>query len=169
MGRAIISAVVGLVGMVIVVVAGDLGIWAAFGSSFVLDRENLTVQTGYCILNLVVGVMAALLGGYLASRLAGNQGKLAARILVIAVLLLGTIFIIMEATRKIEPLPIDAVVADMTPQDLAKHIASPTWYNFSIVVLGIMGVFLGAQYVNRFTGQALDESEESSDDDDSAH
>ena len=114
MGRLILGVVVGFV---VVFVTVMMTTWAAMG---VAGLELGDEPTGlYLALNLGGSLLAALLGGWLAVRLAGRR-MAAAWVLVGAMLLLSA----------------GSVVGEPAP-------GQPDWYPLAVALVGVVGVTAG--------------------------
>lgn len=141
--RSILAAVVGYVALVLVVLAGIGVAWLALGGAGAFDGEGPAPSTPWMALNLLSGLIAAVVGGLVARRIGGSQ--LAVRILVGIVLVLGLVTAVMAGSAKGDREPLDKPVAEMSFQEAGQHAVQPAWYNWIIPLVGAAGVLIGGR------------------------
>jgi hypothetical protein len=152
--RAIASAILGYVVMAIGVVAGIAAVWYLMGSRFAFKGETTTASTAWCVVMLVLGFLAAMIGGLTAAKLGGEVGHRSVRILVVLVLVLGTGQFVAQLNPDPKPLPLGKTVHDLTFMEAGRYAISPDWYNAAIVLVGALGVTIGGRRPTT-PGQAL--------------
>lgn len=122
--RSLAAVVAGYLTMALVVILGTVAATAAFvpGGLAALRAGAAAgvVPAGYLAANLVVSLLAAMLGGWVAARVATRAPLAHAASLAIAVAVFGLV----TALRPAAP-------------------GQPAWYPWTIVVLGTAGVLLG--------------------------
>lgn len=127
MGRLILGVVVGFA---VVFVTVMVTTWGAMGAA---GLELGDEPTGaYLLLNLAGGLVAAVLGGWVAVRLAGRR-------MTAAWLLIGAMLVLTAGSLVGEPAP-----------------GQPDWYPLAVAVVGVTGVALGgAAAADRRRGGAV--------------
>lgn len=141
--RSILAAVVGYAAIVIVVFTGIGVAWLALGGAGAFDGEGPAPSTPWMALNLLSGLIAAVVGGLVARRIGGSQ--LAVRILVGIVLVLGVVSAVMAGSARKGREPVEKPVAEMTFQEAGRHAVQPAWYNWIIPLVGAAGALVGGR------------------------
>ena len=141
--RSILAAVVGYAAIVIVVFTGIGVAWLALGGAGAFNGEGPAPSTPWMALNLLSGLIAAVVGGLVARRIGGSQ--LAVRILVGIVLVLGVVSAVMAGSAQKGREPVEKPVAEMTFQEAGRHAVQPAWYNWIIPLVGAAGALVGGR------------------------
>ncbi len=142
--RNILGAVVGYVSMVVVVMIGIGLAWLVVGGgSGAFDGESPRPSTIWIAFNIVFGFVAALVGGSIARRI--GRSMTAVKILVAVLLVLGAFFAITAESTYAKREPVDKTVAEMSFTEAGQHARNPTWYLFSIPLVGVAGALVGAR------------------------
>lgn len=139
MARNILAAIGGYIVMVIIVLLGITVAWMALGPAGAFAGEGPAPSTAWMAGNLVSGFVAALAGGWAASRL--GSSATAVKILLGLVLVLGLITAVtsMGATGN----PIDKPVTELSFMEAGAYAVQPAWYNWIIPLVGAIGVWIG--------------------------
>jgi hypothetical protein len=128
MGRIVLGAVVGLVAMFACVI---LATWGAMWATGLSMESPPTLP--YLLLNLTGSVLAAVLGGYLAVRIA--RGRVVAGWIVAGALLLIALPGLFSGSGGAP--------------------GQPTWYPATVAVLGVAGVVAGSALAARRAGGSI--------------
>ena len=134
------------------VVYGGLAIaWSAMGAEDALEPGRWEPTDTWILTTLVVGLLAAILGGFAAAHVSG--GTRAPRMLAVVVFVLGVAMAMPTLGRAVSEAPrLDGPI----PMTIAiQETRTPSWVAFANAFLGAGGVLIGAQ--RRFAG--LDRSE----------
>lgn len=140
--RSILAAIVGYVALVAVVLAGVATAWMALGGAGAFAGEGPAPSTPWIVLNLLSGLIAAVIGGLVARRIGRSQS--AVRILVGLVLVLGLLSALF-ADGPDDKEPIDKPVAELGFFEAGQYAAQPTWYNWVVPLVGAAGVIFGGR------------------------
>lgn len=145
MGRAILAAVVGYFLMAFIAVGGAGLTWMIVGAEGAFRPGETVASTSWSALSCVFGLVAAIIGGFVASVIDRSQTRLATKILVGIVLVLG--LVTFGITMSVTPLPFPegTNVADLGFVEAGQYASSPAWYNFVIPIVGIIGVLIGSR------------------------
>lgn len=130
MGRNLGAAVLGYVVMYIVVIVLSLGLGLAVG----MDGGSALI-----VGSIVVGLLAAMLGGIVCAKVATDPRGV--WILIGVVVVLGVLFALMA------DVPME-MVADMEGMEGAMDsMPEPSWLSWLNPVIGAVGVYIGARLV----------------------
>ena len=150
MVRAVAAVILGYLGMAVWVMMSVGIAWKLLGKDFAVDPETMQATGKWIALNLPLGFVGALLGGWLAASIAKAKAASAVRALAILVLVFGLFLAATETFRDPDaPLPEDA--SEQTEAML--RAKQPTWYTFLIPFVGFTGVMIGG---NIRSGAAAD-------------
>lgn len=148
MWRVFVAPIVGYIVMVIVVMLGIAAVWFSMGASFAFDGNTVNASLGWTLAMLVAGLIAAIVGGMVASMIGGWQYAAKAVMgLAGLILVMGLLTIVLQSMAEPTPVPADFNVADLSFTDAGKYSRSPMWYNFAIVVVGIVGTLVGGKLI----------------------
>jgi energy-converting hydrogenase Eha subunit A len=138
--RAILSVIVGFVVVCVVVVACFTALQLGLGNERVFKPGSWEPSTLFNIAALVIGVVAAIIAGYVCAAIARSPRPP----LVLASLLL--LFGLVTATMNVyDNRPMTPRPANATPMDAAEHNREPVWMPFANAVIGFAGVMIGAR------------------------
>jgi hypothetical protein len=141
--RMLGSVVAGYVAIVLVVFAGLSLVWVLLGADRAFAPGTYAVTTTWILLSLVVGFIAALLGGRVSRRIAGTEAG--PRSLAVVVVLLGILLAI--PTFGADAAEMVARTGD-TPMFEAIGLAkTPAWVNLLNPVIGAIGVLIGGKVI----------------------
>lgn len=143
--RGIAAVIVGYIVMSLIVGLGLTGAYIALGADTAFQPGSWEVSMVWLGVWFVVGLIAALIGGWLASKIAAGPGGV--RALAVIVLLLGLALagaqMVME---KPDPGPRGPDVSSM---DAMQKAEQPPWVAFLTPVIGFLGVSIGGRGAKR--------------------
>jgi hypothetical protein len=142
--RAISSAILGYVTMVIVILGGIAATWFGLGNRFAFVDNTNQASLGWSLLQLVSGLVASCLGGWVAARVAASRANLAIKIFTGLILVLGLLSLAMHLAVTPPPLPEGKTIDSLTFTEAAEFARSPVWYDAVIILVGILGIRVGA-------------------------
>ena len=129
--------------MVIVVVAGIGIAWAILGGEGAFAGESPAPSTGWLILNILSGFVAAVAGGFVARKV--GRSMTAVKLFVALLLVFGAYFAITAESSYAKRPKVDKPVAEMTFQEAGQHARNPTWYTILIPLVGVAGALVGGR------------------------
>ena len=139
------AAVAGYLAMVIVVSAGTAMTWFALGPVGAFQEGSTVASTRWSAISCIFGLFAAMLGGVVAVAVGPPDTRTSERVLASIVLVAGLSFAVFLMGQQPNSLPEGISTADLTYFEAGKVASSPHWYNYSIAVIGAVGVLLGAR------------------------
>ena len=141
--RKILAALLGYVVIVVIALAG-IGIgWTILGGQGAFEGEGPQPSTVWILLNLAIGLVAAVVAGRVAAVVGGSSSS--AKILAGIVLVLGFLLAAAAQFAPVERQPIDKPVAEMSFREAGEHAEQPGWYNWIMPLLGAAGVLFGGR------------------------
>ncbi len=141
--RNILAAIVGYFVMVVGVMAGIGVAWAILGGQGAFAGEGPHPSGLWITINVVLGFLTAMLGGWVALKLGRSYG--AVKILIGIILALG-IGLALAAHFSTEEIPTaEKPVAEMSFFEAGHYAVPPAWYNWVIPIVGAVGVCLGGR------------------------
>lgn len=147
MGRKILGVIVGYVVSVVFVVITLALAWMALGASFAYSGDTPHSSTGWCILMLILGFVAAVLAGWVAAWIGRDQR--AATWLAVLILVVGLIFAIYYASLDREAIAQEALagrsISEVSMMESAEWAITPAWYDFAMPLIGAIGAVLGGR------------------------
>ena len=149
MFRTVVSAILGYVVMVIVVMLGIAGVWFSMGNEFAFEGETVRASVAWSSTMLGVGFFAACLGGVVAAIVGGPRSSNAVNVLIGMVAILGVLTAASQWNLPIQELPEGKVIGELTFFEAGEFARSPNWYNVAIVIVGMIGVWIGGAVLCR--------------------
>ena len=164
MFRGILGVIAGYIVMVVIVVFGSAGLLLGFGESFASQdgaiEGTVEATAAWYAVEMPLALVAAILGGFTTALVAPSPRRRPVMALAGLVLVLGfgmaVYGVVAEKPAGTGEGPSGPVAAadqgadEAKPtglaryfQDSAEKAAPPTWYNFTIPVLGVVGVLIG--------------------------
>ena len=131
--------------MVIVVVAGTAITWFALGPVAAFQEGSTVASTPWSVISCVFGLFAAMLGGIVAVAVGPPATRTSERVLASVVLVAGLSLAVYQMGQPPGFLPEGVSTAELTYFEAGNVASSPRWYNYSIPVIGAVGVLLGAR------------------------
>jgi ABC-type antimicrobial peptide transport system permease subunit len=159
MFRAILSVIVGYIVMAVFIAMCFTVMWIVLGRDFAFLEGTTEVTMGWTVTALVASVLAALFGGMVAAGIA--RTKTPVKVLAGIVLVLGLLqaFLYMgQGEQGAEEVTAGEVVVEDEATGETEEIAfweaaqiaeSPTWYNFAIPFIGLVGVLAGGCLIKK--------------------
>ena len=147
MGRSILGAVLGYVCMVIVVMLGAGLQWLILGAEGAFAEGSTVASTSWAALACVSGLVAAVVGGVVASKIEGSGRSLGWKILIGIILVLGLASAVAATMAEPKVLPEGKSLADMGFVEAGQYASSPAWFNWLIPIVGAVGTAIGATFV----------------------
>ena len=158
--RGILAVIVGFVVMAVWVLGTFAAAFFTLGESYAFDDSTNQVTLAWCLLDLGLGLIGAVLGGFTAAAIGAGPKKTPVKVLAGLVLLLGlgqaawmmygpeadpepsTEVLFNEPRDKDAEGLLAKVRAEM---EAAMEYEQPTWYPFALPVVGLVGVLLGGK------------------------
>ena len=143
MARTILSVILGYATMVVVTIAGIGVLWGIVGVEGAFQPDSTVASTPWALASCVVGLGAAVGGGWVAAAIGKHPTNLGVKALAGVVVVLGLLLAFMTLGQEPKPLPEGKQMADLSFSEAGAVATSPTWYNFVIPLVGAAGVVLG--------------------------
>lgn len=147
MGRAILGVIVGYVVMAGAVFASFSVAWMVMGADGAYKEGLWEISTTWMIMAIVVGLVAAMIGGAVCAAIAAKGSK-AAMVLAGFVLVFGLAL----AGRQLAATPEDMPTVregDVTMFEAMENSQEPTAMLFGNAMIGFVGVLIGARLTGR--------------------
>jgi hypothetical protein len=155
--RTVIAVIVGYVVMVLVVMMGIAVTWFTLGAKFAFDGDTIGASTGWSLVMMLAGFIAAIAGGLTAALIAGKARQLGAvKGLVALIVVFGVLTVVMQMMATPLPLPEGKTIENLTFAEAGQYARSPTWYNIGIIVVGVTGVMVGSKMLGRRTSTSTE-------------
>ena len=158
--RGILAVIVGFVVMAVWVFGTFAAAIYTLGESYAFDESTNQVTLVWCLLDLGLALIGAVLGGFTAAAIGAGPTKTPVKVLAGVVLLLGlgqaagmmygpeadpessTEVLFNEPVAEEPEGLLAKVIAEM---EAAMEYQPPTWYPFALPVVGLVGVLLGGK------------------------
>jgi ABC-type xylose transport system permease subunit len=139
--RGILAVIIGYVAFSAVMMGAFSGAYAVLQADGSFEAGNWKVSTTWIGVLLAGYLIAALFGGWIASKIAAGPGGVKA--LAVILFLVGMAVAVMEMTvEKEDPGPRTADVSNM---DAMMNAQQPLWVIFLTPVIGLIGVSIGGR------------------------
>lgn len=143
--RNILAVVAGYFSMFLVVFVLLTSAYFAFGTERAFEPGSYKTSLAWCLTSLVLGIPAALLGGWVCARVARSPKAVTA--LVVLVAILGLLSVI----PTLSPPPVGETRAANVPNlEAMTKARTPPWVAMLNIVVGVGGVLIGGR---RFPGR----------------
>ena len=149
--RTLLAVLAGYLVMSLLVFGVLTGVYLAAGPEFAFQPGRYDVSLGWAVVMIVVGIDAALVGGFVAHRLAPSMRTLQALAAVVVVLGLTMAMASLNAPEDATTAVRTGAVASM---DAMMQARTPTWAAVLNPVLGVIGVFAGGWLSGRVGARA---------------
>ena len=157
--RGILAVIVGFIVMVVWVIGTTLAGMATL-TDLVLDESTREASLTWCLIQIGLGLVGGVIGGFLAAAIGAGPKKTPVKVLAGLVLLLGlgqAAWVMYGPEAEPEPStevlfnePVaedpEGLLAKVRAQmEAAMEYEQPTWYPFALPVVGLVGVLLGGK------------------------
>ena len=137
--KGVLGVIVGYLAMAIVVFATLSGAYLTLGADRAFAPGTYEVSTLWLATSFTLSLIAAMVGGWVCSRIAGPG---AVKALAGLVLVLGIILVIPALDPASDTRP-TVRAADTPNLEAMTNARQPTWVSLTIPVLGAIGVLIG--------------------------
>jgi hypothetical protein len=138
--RNILAVVAGYLSMMVAVFILLTAAYFAFGTERAFEPGSYRTSFIWCIASLVLGLPAAVLGGWICSRIAASSWAVSA--LVFLVVALGALIAVPTFSSQPAATPRPADVPNLEAMTKAQ---TPSWVALLNIVVGAGGVYLGGR------------------------
>ena len=136
--RNVFAAIVGYVAMAAVQFAFFSLLWLTVGPSRAFEPGSWEVSGGWVLVQVVLGLVGAYIGGQVCARVAHDAKG--ATILIGLVIVLGVVNALMAPEMAAGPRP-----DDVTMMEATAGARQPVWYLWLNPLIGAVGVWLGTR------------------------
>ncbi|MCC6229848.1 MAG: hypothetical protein IT432_11540 [Phycisphaerales bacterium] len=147
--RAFASVIVGYIVMAAIVMISLTAIYLALGTDRSFEPGSWTPSTLWIAIMLIVGIIAALAGGWSCKAIAKSAKP--PRALAGIVLVLG---ILMAGMTLGKAAPAEPRGSEVSNLDAMNKAVTPSWVNFANALIGFAGVLVGAGFGKERAGGA---------------
>lgn len=142
MGRTILAVVLGYVVMAVVVMGGLTGAYLGMGADGAFEAGAYQVTTMWIVVMSAVGLVAAMIGGFVCAKIGKSKGAVLGLLGLIVVL--GAVQVVFVAMAE-EPLPEDKIrTADVDSMEAMMRAEKSVGLAALDPIIGVIGVFIGA-------------------------
>ena len=145
--RNILAAIVGYIAMAAALFALFSLLWLTLGPSRAFQPGSWEVSGGWALGSIVLGLVAAYIGGRVCARVARDAR--AATILIAIVIVLGVVAALMPMEMAAGPRPDDVSMMEATA-----GARQPAWFNWLNPLVGAVGVWFGTRKLRARSGKA---------------
>ncbi|MHC4218799.1 MAG: hypothetical protein ACYSU7_10140 [Planctomycetota bacterium] len=143
MWRAILGVIVGFVVMVLWVMICSAVALLVLGHSFAYKEGALEVTLAWCLVDLGIGLVGAVLGGLVTVLVAPSSRRTPVKVLAGIIFVLGLASAVGHLILDDPTAEPSKPVEEMTAFEVASETSAPTWHNFALPFVGGIGVLLG--------------------------
>ncbi len=136
--RNILAAIVGYVAMAALLFALFSLLWVTVGPTRAFEPGSWGVPVGWAVMQLVLGLVGAYIGGQVCARVAHDAKG--ATILIGLVIVMGVVNALISPEVAAGPRPEDVSMMEATAGAL-----QPAWFLWLNPVVGVVGVWLGTR------------------------
>lgn len=130
--------------------------WVILGAGFAFAGDGPRISTGWTLVMLVLSLIGAVLGGWVASII--GRGPRAAVVLAVVILVLGFAMAIYSQTLNREAEGLQALAgrspADIPMLEATSVAVPPAWYEFLLPLVGAAGAVYGGRLRRHPSGAA---------------
>ncbi len=145
--RNVLAAIVGYVAMAAVLFVLFSLLWLTVGPSRAFEPGSWEVPVGWAVMQLVLGVVGAYVGGQVCARVAHDARG--ATMLIGLVIVMGVVNALIPPEVMAGPRPDDVSMMEATAGAL-----QPAWFNWLNPVIGVVGVWFGTQRLRARSGKS---------------
>ncbi len=136
--RNIFAALAGYIAMAAVLFALFSLLWLTLGPTRAFQPGSWEVSGGWVLGQVVLGLVAAYIGGRVCARVARDAGG--ATILIGLVMVLGVMTALMPGEMAAGPRP-----DDLSMMEATAGARQPAWFSWLNPVIGVVGVWFGSK------------------------
>ena len=136
--RNILAAIVGYIAIVAVLFALSSLLWQVLGPSRAFQPGTWEVSGGWVLVTIVIGFVAAYIGGRVCARVAHDAKG--AMILIGILVVLGVVSALIPVEAATGPRPDDVSMMEATI-----GAVQPAWLNWLNPLIGVVGIWLGSR------------------------
>ena len=145
--RNILAAIVGYVAMAALLFVLFSVLWVTVGPSRAFEPGSWEVPVGWAVMQLVLGLVGAYVGGQVCAWMAHDAKG--ATILIGLVIVMGVMNALISPEMAAGPRPDDVSMMEATAGAL-----QPAWFNWLNPVIGAVGVWFGTGRLRARSGKA---------------
>jgi hypothetical protein len=145
--RAVLGVIIGYVAMFILVAVSFTIAYMIMGTEGAFREGSFEVTRSWIVLSIIVGIVAALLGGVVCAVIA-RRGSKAPMVLALLVLILGLLMAIPAMMPAGEEQPATRE-GDLSNFEAMQQARQPVWIALLNPVIGAAGILLGAALTGR--------------------
>ncbi|MEM7049686.1 MAG: hypothetical protein AAF604_08505 [Acidobacteriota bacterium] len=134
--RATAAVVAGYITMVVWVMVTLTIAWVAVGPSFAFQDGTVNVTAGWLAINLPLGLVGAIFGGFITAWVGRSWGPVKALMVVIVVV--SVLSMLVQGSKPEVPADLD-----LSSLEAASYAQQPGWYAVVVALVGVVGVYLG--------------------------
>lgn len=138
--RSILGAIAGYVVMFIFIFVTFSGLFFVLGTERTFNPGNYQVSMLWVVISTVLGLIAAVAGGYVASM--AGKGFTAVKILAGIILVMGALTAAMVAFT---PAPTESRTTDVANMEAMTKAQTPLWIAILNPIIGIVGAVVGGR------------------------
>jgi ABC-type antimicrobial peptide transport system permease subunit len=138
--RPILGAIVGYIALFVFIFVTFSATYVAMGADRAFNPDSYQVSTAWIAVSSVLGLIGAVIGGYVASLV--GKGMNAVKILAGIILLMGVLTIAMTAMT---PAPTAPRTADVPNLEAMSKAQTPLWVAAINPLIGIAGALIGGR------------------------
>jgi len=135
-GLAVIGAYIVMFVVMFVVFTGA---YVILGTDGAFKPDSFEPSTVWIAISLVVGFLAAILGGWICTKISPSMGALMG--LIVVIIVLGALQVVAATMAE----PPGARDADLSNMEAMMQAVMPLWVAAANIVVGVVGVFLGGK------------------------
>lgn len=144
--RGIAAVIAGYIALFLFTMISFSLFYMAAGATFAYEPGTTVASTGWIAGALVLSLIAAIIGGWVAARIARSSRAALALAGLILVLGLVSAFMTQGVTRA---LPEGRTIESLSVLEAAQYTSQPGWYNFLIPFIGAAGALAGGTLATR--------------------
>lgn len=152
--RSTIAALGGYLVIAVIVMSLSMITFYGFGNSFVFEEGTVNVSMAFMVTQLIIGAIAALIGGWATALFAKHERPQATMILVGIIVMLGFVFAAGSTVFPRSKLPDGKSVEELSFSGVGQYAVQPKWYPFALPIVGAIAAFAGSKLFQSQMGTA---------------
>jgi hypothetical protein len=138
-GRTILAVIAGYLAMAALILGSFSGLYYVMGPDRAFQPGAYDPSTQWILASLVLGIIAAIVGGYVTASIDGSARAIRALALLVVVLGVGMAVATMGGTDTRPTVR----TGDVSNSEAMMNARQPAWVSFSFPVIGALGVLIG--------------------------